>query len=327
MPAANTYSNPSWPGGNREDLMDVLTIVEPETYPVTSTLRKGAAPKAVFSEWLVDNLRPARIGGVPEGQDVQLFNNKAINRKRIGNYVQIFRDEYAVTDLQELVETAAVDDEYAYAKFKSARELKRDIELTLCSGQDRQVGAADIPYLTRGFFDWIDSAGPPDVPAEVRTPVGAIGTAGAGTTEQQLNAILQALFEVQGGPKEYLGAFGTNLIAQVDNFTRLSGAADSTRNRFTVTEDASSHVITLHVKRFESTFGDINFVPDTFMNPVAGTISQNAGLILNTELCELAYMDKLHAMELPDQGGGPRGYTKGILQLRVLNPRGLGKIT
>jgi hypothetical protein len=327
MPAANTYQNPSWPGGNREDLMDILTIVEPETYPVTSTLRKGAAPNAVFSEWLVDNLRPARIGGVPEGQDVQLFNNKAVNRKRIGNYVQIFRDEYAVTDLQELVEVAAVDDEFSYAKYKSARELKRDVELTLCSGQDRQVGAADVPYLTRGLFNWISATGPADVPAEVRTPAGAIGTNGSSTTEQQLNAILQALFEVQGGPKTYLGAFGTNLIAQVDNFTRLSGAADSTRNRYTVNEDASTHTITLHVKRFESTFGDVNFVPDVFLNPTPGTVSQNAGLLLNTELCELAYLDKLHSMELTDQGGGPRGYTKGVLQLRVLNPRGLGKIT
>lgn len=327
MPAANTYSSPSWAGGNREDLMDVLTIVEPETYPVTSTLRKGKAPDAVFSEWLVDNLRPARIGGVPEGQDVQLFNNKATNRKRIGNYVQIFRDEYAVTDLQELVETAAVDDEYAYAKFKSARELKRDIELSVCSGQDRQVGSGDVPYLTRGLFNWISATGPADVPAEVRSPAGAILTTGAATTEDQLNGALQALFEVQGGPKTYLGAFGTNLIRQVDNFTRLSGASDSSKNRYTVTEDASSHTITLHVKRFESTFGDVNFVPDVFLNPTPGTINQNAGLILNEELLELAYLDKLHSMELQDQGGGPRGYTKGILQLRVLNPRGLGKIT
>jgi hypothetical protein len=327
MPAANTYANPSTAGGNREDLMDVLTIVEPETFPVTSTLRKGAAPNAVFSEWLVDNLRPARIGGVPEGQDVQLFNNKATNRKRIGNYVQIFRDEFAVTDLQELVEVAAVDDEYSYAKYKCAREIKRDIELTVCSGQDRQVGASDVPYLTRGLFNWISSTGPADVPAEVRSPAGAILTTGAATTEDQLNGAMQALFEAQGGPKEYLGAFGTNLIRQVDNFTRLSGAADSSRNRYTVTEDASSHTITLHVKRFESTFGDINFVPDVFLNPTPGTVSQNAGLILNMELCELAYLDKLHSMELPDLGGGPRGYTKGILQLRVLNPHGLGKIT
>ena len=327
MPAANTYQNPSWAGGNREDLMDILTIVEPESFPVTSRLNKGAAPKAVFSEWLVDNLRAPRIGGVPEGQDVQTFNNKAINRKRIGNYIQIFRDEYSVTDVQELVETAAVDDEFAYAKYKSARELKRDIELTLCSGQDRQVGSADTPYLTRGLFNWIQSTGPADVPAEVRSPAGAILTSGSSTTEDQLNGLLQALFEVQGGPKQYLGAFGTNLIRQVDNFTRLSGASDSTKNRYTVNEDASTHTITIHVKRFESTFGDIDFVPDVFLNPTAGTISQNAGLVLNMELLELAYLDRLHSMELQDGGGGPRGYTKGILQLRCFNPRGLGKIT
>src|SRR4030095_8337500 len=217
MPAANTYSSPSWAGGNREDLMDILTIVEPETTPVTSAISKGEAPKAIFSEWLVDNLRPPRVTGVPEGQDVTSFSNKAVNRKRIGNYIQIFRDEYAVTDVQEKVEVAAIDDEFSYAKFKCARELKRDIEMTICSGQDRQLGSGMVPHLTRGLFNWIDSAGPADVPAEVRTPAGAISATGSGTTEVQLNAILQALFEVHGGPRTYLGAFGTNLMATVDS--------------------------------------------------------------------------------------------------------------
>jgi Family of unknown function (DUF5309) len=132
---------------------------------------------------------------------------------------------------------------------------------------------------------------------------------------------------VHGGPKTYMGAFGTNLSAAVDNYTRLTGATDMSRVRYTVNEDAKDHVITLQVRRFESTFGIINFVPDVFLNPVAGTISQNAGLLIDPELCELAYMDKLHSQELQDQGGGPRGFTKAILQLRVFNPRGLGKIT
>jgi hypothetical protein len=307
--------------------MDILTIVEPENYPVTSAMHKGTAPKAVLSEWLVDSLRAPRIGGVPEGQDVATFSNKAANRKRIGNYVQIVRDEFAVTDLQELVEVAAVDDEYSYAKFKCARELKRDIEFTICSGQDRAQGDAVNPYLTRGLFNWISSTGPADVPPEVRSPAGAILTTGSATTEDQLNGLLQALFEVQGGPKNYLGAFGSNLTRQVDNFTRLSGAADSTRNRYTVMENATSRTITLNVKRFESTFGNVDFVPDVFLNPTPGTISQNAGLMLNRDLLELAFLDPLHSADLPDEGGGPRGYTKAIFQVRCLNPRGLGKIT
>ena len=32
--------------GNREDLRDVLTILEPEATPVTSTIKKGPGPKA-----------------------------------------------------------------------------------------------------------------------------------------------------------------------------------------------------------------------------------------------------------------------------------------
>jgi hypothetical protein len=324
MPQANTYAAPSTTGGNREDLRDILTILEPEQTPVTSAISKGPSPAATLVEWVVDSLRTARVTGVPEGQDVSSFNNKASKRKRIGNYLQIIRDEYSVSDLQMQVAAAAIDDEFAWAKAKCVREMKRDIEAIVCSGADRQQGDNDTAWLTRGLFDWIDSAGPSDVPVDFRTPAANIAAYGAPHLEATLNGQLQALFEVQGSPHTYMLAAGTNLTKDVDNFTRVNS---STANiRYQVTEMASSHTITLSVKRFESTFGTCNVVPNVFLNPTAGTFTQNAGLILNLDLLELQFMDQLHSMELEDQAGGPRGYCKGIFALCVKNPRGLGKI-
>lgn len=323
MPAANTYSAPSTAGGNREDLRDVLTILAPEQTPVLSSSTKGPAPQATFVEWMVDTLRDARLASVPEGNDVSSFNNKALKRRRIGNYIEIIRDEYAVTDLQQLVNTAAVDDEFAYAKMKCIREMKRDMELIICSGQDRQAGDGDTPFLTRGLFDWIDSAGPSDVPTDFRTPAASITATGAALTETEVQDVLDSLFNVHGEPKTYSYVCGTGICQAFDLFTRVNSS--STNVRYQVTEMASSKTITLSVKRFESTFGTLNIIPDVFLNPTAGTVNTNAALILDPELIEIQFLDELHSMELEDQGGGDRGYCKAVFAVCCKNPKGLGK--
>jgi hypothetical protein len=57
-------------------------------------------------------------------------------RARLGNYIQKFRRDYQVSDLQEAVESVGPA-KVAQAEAKSIRELKRDIEKTLCGTQDR----------------------------------------------------------------------------------------------------------------------------------------------------------------------------------------------
>ena len=52
-----------------------------------------------------------------------------------------------VSDIQQLVNTAGVSNEYANAESKAIRELKRDFESAICSAQDQQLEAgAGSPY-------------------------------------------------------------------------------------------------------------------------------------------------------------------------------------
>ena len=67
--------------GNREDLTDVLTILEPESTPFVSMAKKATA-SGTFSEVQVDDLAVASFDGVNEGEDVTSFDNKAANRAR-----------------------------------------------------------------------------------------------------------------------------------------------------------------------------------------------------------------------------------------------------
>jgi hypothetical protein len=119
---------------------------------------------------------------------------------------------------------------------------------------------------------------------------------------------------------------GVEFIETVDNFTRVQPSA--TNNRYQVQDYADKRQITLSVRVFDSSFGIANLIPDQFVKIDANGIGDpNAALFLNMELLELQFMEALHSVDLPDYGGGPRGYCKTIYSLCCKNPKGLGKNT
>ena len=322
--------------GNREDLRDVLTILEPEATPVTSAIKKGPGPKATLVEVLVDELSDPAVASVDEGEDygrwgssvtpsVTDFDDKSAARGRLTNNIHISSRTYGVTDVQTLTDTAGTQGagEFAFGKAKSVREIKRDIEAVICGGQNKSASSAS--YTTRGLFHWIDSTGPSDVHSKYRTPAASIND-GTALTESILAGVLQSMFEVRSEKKTYMGVLSPNIVDIVDQFTRTN--ADTTNVRYNVNENASSKTINMEVKVFNTSFGTVNIVPSTFLNVTASPYAadDDAGLLLDMGLLELQFMDPIHSVELEDQGGGRRGYTKAIYALCMKNPRGFGKL-
>ena len=194
---SNTYDHSNNVGSgvsNREDLMDVLTILAPEETPILSSANKKKA-NSTYVEWTVDALSAPTTAGIGEGDDVATFTDKFSGRARLGNYVQKFRRDFMVSDLQEAVDSVGPA-KIAQAEAKAIRELKRDIEATLCSGNDRAVEDGTNPYKLRGLGSWIDAgATNTDVPAAFRTPAGNIHDTGA-FGETELNDIITSAFRV-----------------------------------------------------------------------------------------------------------------------------------
>ena len=58
--------------GNREDLSDILTILEPERTPLLSLAKKGKA-NGTFFEFQVDDMSDPAFAGVVEGTDESSF--------------------------------------------------------------------------------------------------------------------------------------------------------------------------------------------------------------------------------------------------------------
>jgi hypothetical protein len=310
--------------GDREDLTDFLTVLAPEDTPKISTFAKTKRMTNAYQEWQVDTLSPVSFGGVLEGQDVLAFSNQAVNRARLGNYVQQFREQWMVSRLQEASDVAGVSSEVANAKMKAMREIKRDIEACIGSDNDRQQEAPPAPYKLRALGKWISNTPGSDVPAAFRTATGSL-------SESAFNDVFQSIFQQVGGRRSYTLFAGPSLKRAISKFQRSEGSSGTTKT-YQVTQDASEHQIDLDVTMYVGDFHTVTIVPDLFngildsADPSSTTDQQKArGYVIDPELVGIGYMLGIESNELPDLGGGRRGFILAALTLMVKNPLGLGK--
>jgi len=331
MAFSNTFdtTNPGSAVSNREDLTDVLTILAPEETPVLSSANKQKA-SATFVEWTVDSLSAPVTAGIAEGADVSTFTDKFAGRARLGNYIQKFRRDYQVSDLQEAVDSVGPA-KLAQAEAKSIRELKRDIEATLCGIQDRaQEDGAGTAYALRGLGDWIDSAGPADVPAAFRTPAASIADVTDDEfAESELNDIITSIFKVTGSSNSLMLIADTALRRDISDFARIAGVSGTDRDSVrTVNYNGDSSKIKLSVDLYQSDHGIVSVVnanPDCM--PTQAGQAGMSGYLVNPEYYGVHELIPMGSTRLPNQGGGERGYVDCALTLGVYHPGAHGKIT
>ena len=331
MAFSNTFdtTNPGSAVSNREDLTDVLTILAPEETPVLSSASKKKS-SATFTEWTVDALAAPSTAGVDEGADVTTFTDQFAGRARLGNYVQKFRRDFRVSDLQEAVDSVGPA-KVAQAEAKAIRELKRDVEATLIGTQDRSIeDGAGTPYGLRGLGDWIDSAGPADVPANFRTPASSIydiSTQGA-FGEAALNDMISSIYRETGSTNNLMLVADTGLRRTIADFARVSAGA--TENIRAVNYDGNKAEIKLSVELYQSDHGIVSIVnmnPDTAPATLAGGTDYNDGYLINPEYYGVHELIPMGSSRLPNLGGGERGFCDCTLTLGVYHPQAHGKIT
>ena len=303
---------------NREDLSNELTLLAPEETPLLSLCSKGKAT-GTFSEWTADVLSAPSTAGISEGTDVTSFDDKFASRARLGNYTQIFRRDFIVSNLQQAVSSVGPAN-VAQAEAKSMRELKRDVEAAICSDNDRSVeNGAGTPYALRGLGNWLSSTGPADVPAAYRTPSASIAT--SQPNETTFNDIIASIYTVNGEANNLTLIAGVALRKVISNFTRSSGAASS-EAVYTVNQDASAKKVTHSVTVYESDFGFVNVING---NP-ACMPSANRGYMVNPKYLGFNTLIPMGSTRLENQGGGERGFVDMVGTLVCKHPGAHGKI-
>jgi hypothetical protein len=338
MSFSNTYdtTNPGSAVSNREDLTDVLTILAPEETPILSGASKQKA-SATNTEWTVDVLSDPVTTGILEGEDIVTYTDQFAGRARMGNFTQKFRRDYKVSELQEAVDSVGPA-KIAQAEAKAIRELKRDVEKTLCSDNVKQQATNLLPYKMSGLSAYISSS--PDagveVPTGFETPASSIYTIAEDTSapfsETVFNDLISSIFDVNGVSNGLTLVANTGLRRTISDFARLgstyAASGAGTESVRTVNYDGGSADIKLSVELYQSDHGIVSIVNG---NPVCmpkfgESENKGSGFLVNPEYYGVHELIPMGTSRLPNLGGGERGIVDCALTLGVYHPQAHGLI-
>lgn len=302
------------------------------------------------------------------------------------NRVQWFRRAALVSKLTEsATNLAGVANQRAFAVRKQLLALKRDMEVRLCADDipktidevyynaNAVTGSSTAGNKTRALGKFIDPyAVAGDVPAGYVTPAASVletdatkndyatditdagTTTSANLTEDQVNSVLQSVYEQTGKINTKTLLCGPNLKKRFKDFTAVtSGSTDSAVVARSYGASLADKKIISTVDAYEGDFGSIVLVPtlwNAFHNWSSGNVSgtkghawagtdpdsgtagnQNEGCnpnlsygyLLDMDLVELRFHQLPQVQPLPNQGAGERFAVDAIAGLCVKNPLGL----
>jgi len=325
--------------GKREDLANLIAMVDAKDTPFTSMAKKGAQPGNTIFRWQADRL-PSTSAPTPvvDGTDVDPnsgttnFTNDGTTQFRVelSNRIQIFRKAVRVSKLtQDVANIAGVKDELANNVSKAITLIKRDMEVAMCANQGAQVDNGTVGYRTRGLDKWIVAAASidtVDLPAAASAfcpaaaQISSVGT--ASLTETVVQDILTGIYSQTGQFKDYDALVGPTLKRAFTNLVFTTTASGTNQypsiRTFNREADASAYVSSVDV--FEGDFGRIRLHPSLFLK------NNFSGYIIPFDQVEVRYGGNVaQVTELTDNGGGPARLIEAVAGLCIYNPLAFGK--
>lgn len=283
--------------GNREDLIDIITNISPVDTFVTSSTGSTRAT-ARYHEWQTDALAAAAANITIEGDTA---TTKAVTPTvRTGNYCQILRKVFQISDTQNAVDSAGRSNESSYQTAKNLRELARDIEYALVINATSASGASGTARQLKGMLGWITT----------NNETGS-ATGDEALTESMLNDNLSAIWAAGGFPSTVLvGAFNKRAISNFSTNTRDVAA--------------SAKELTRAVDIYQSDFGTVQVRLHHQLN----TTAPGTAIVLgDMNLWRKAWLRPVKREELARVSSSERFMIEAELTLESLQEAGSGKIT
>jgi len=132
-------------GGLAEDFEDVIFNVSPTDTPML-TMAKRITANARYHQWQTDSLAAAAANAKEEGADAGYATATAPTT--LGNYCQISTKTVDISRTLDIVKKYGRKSEVALQLMKRGKELKRDMEFTICRNQ------ASVNATARATAGW-----------------------------------------------------------------------------------------------------------------------------------------------------------------------------
>lgn len=288
----NTYTRVTAATNVREDLIDKITMTNPEQTPVVSGSGTGVAENT-FHEFQRDSLRaPNKDNAKLDGDDATATAKTP--PLRVANTCQIFDDVVQVSGRAEKVKKAGMKSALAYYKAKAYKEMQRDMEAAVLSKNvavaDNGTVAGKLAGLGRMIYTNALHGGAGATPAHTS---GAATTAiTAGTNRTFTEALLKTAVQ-----QTYTGAgmAPPQVIMSPSHKSIFSTFVGIAANRVNIQGEKQGKIIG-GADVYVSDFGNLEVVPHYIM---AGA---DYVLGLDSEYIDMAYLRGFQASPLAKSG-------------------------
>lgn len=291
--------------GNRESLHDKIYMLDKDDFPIMSAIGSGSA-KATNEEWQTDTLGNASSSNSNlEGDDSTAA--AVTPTVRVGNRTQILKKVYTISNTQEVVDKAGRDSEIGYQTAKKGRQIKMDLETTLCLNQASVAESDPTTRKLGGFPTWLTSnvsrgsGGSSGGFTSGNTTVAQDGTPRT-FTETLMTGVLSDAWTNGGRPTLIVcGAF-TKKIAS--GFSGISTQYQDTGGKRATIVGAAD--------RYVGDFGTYSIVADRYSRT-------RDVLCLDPTMASLQWLRKFKREELAKSGDARKFHIVGEVTLKVSN--------
>ena len=279
---------------DKEDLTDVLTKIGQMDTPVFSGIKKVSASNT-YHEWSTYDYSAAATNAQIEGATYSYSILSTPDRD--GNYSQIFRKLFQVSNTQQAVNPAGMENEYSFRVEVALKEIGKDIENALVNGTANS-GASGTGRRLKGISAFITD--------NIVTAAGATAT-GAALTEAGLNELLQDIYSDGGHPDWLLCSYRQQrAIAELASADRVYND-DNTK-------------FTSKVTLYQSPFGMLRVDGDS-------VVTESVILALSKNTWAVAQLRPVSKIDTPATADAKNGVVHGELTLEGRSDKYNGKMT
>lgn len=280
---ASTYTYDD--GARREDLLDIITNIDPQETQLLSGLGTSTA-KDIFHQFSIDTLKSVGTNAFIESVDASYADRT--DPTRLNNVCQIVRVGYDVSDTEREINAAGFNDRYSYEGQKALKEWKNDAEFALVRGS-LACGSGSAARRLRGLKNSLSLV---------------TSQSGVSLTEVILNDRFQNVWD--NGTEINAIYSGMYLKRKISGFTAGSTKninSDDKRlvNSVDVYQADAAKMVKLFAHRYVTISGDTNY-------DLVG---------IDEDKIKVAYLRKPFTRELAKTGDSTKGEVVGEMTLEV----------
>lgn len=304
--------------GNREQLSDVVSRIDPEDTPIYSMIPKEST-SGTHPEWETETLDAPAANIQEEGDD---FSFSAITPPvRVGNYTQIMSKKWIISETQEAVDDAGRIQKMKHQKLKKGVELRKDVELSIVANTASVAGATRVSGSLPSWLTTNVSRAGSNGGFSSGTGLTVAETTGAqrAFTKALTDTVMQSCY-VNGGNVRHL------VVSPYVKSVFVTFMSDGNVASFRYAADSGKgNSIVANADVYEGPFGKVMVHPNRVM-ATSAAVARRA-FFIDTEMMSYIWLRKIaNVPDLAKTGDALKGVILGEGCLKVKNEKGLGVI-